>query len=395
MSFAHQSRPDGGVTDHGLLTGLADDDHTQYALAAKTRPSPWVAAGDLTARSLADLGTRAHDLLTGLADDDHSQYALAAKTRPSPWVAAGDLTARSLADLGTRAHDLLTGLGDDDHTQYALLAGRSGGQALRGGLLTTEPLTLLDGLGTQRLQVLDTSPHITLGDGANDDTGDTVIMGRAAIGNSWPTLKTYSQVYIAREPPTGRGCGLNIGVGFSPPDPGNYYLWGLSGIASWTGYGNGTLCAGLNFEAYATMYDGTLASLEGVRVRLYSNLSNPAAITNGRGLHVLRPLSGGLGTRLSNVAGLYIEDQYSAIGSTTPTYVRGFKCDDLSGGTNRYLLELGPTVPYVLVVGGADAPAGLTNLWLKVASEATNPLQVGVGAADSGGTGYRCLRVLN
>src|SRR6056297_3038622 len=29
----------GGVTDHGALTGLADDDHTQYALADGTRGS--------------------------------------------------------------------------------------------------------------------------------------------------------------------------------------------------------------------------------------------------------------------------------------------------------------------------------------------------------------------
>jgi len=39
-------------------------------------------------------------------------------------------------------HGTISGLSDDDHTQYALLAGRSGGQTLTGGTLTTQSLTL-------------------------------------------------------------------------------------------------------------------------------------------------------------------------------------------------------------------------------------------------------------
>ena len=69
------------VLDHGGLTGLGDDDHTQYALADKSRPSPWVAAGDLASLSIADLGTIDHDLLDGLGDDDHLQYLLIDGTR--------------------------------------------------------------------------------------------------------------------------------------------------------------------------------------------------------------------------------------------------------------------------------------------------------------------------
>ena len=59
----------GGVTDHGALTGLADDDHTQYL--NNTRH-------DTTARHT--LGTVVphddHGLLSGLADNDHPQYLL-------------------------------------------------------------------------------------------------------------------------------------------------------------------------------------------------------------------------------------------------------------------------------------------------------------------------------
>jgi hypothetical protein len=36
-----------GITDHGVLQGLSDDDHTQYALADKSRPATWVAETDV------------------------------------------------------------------------------------------------------------------------------------------------------------------------------------------------------------------------------------------------------------------------------------------------------------------------------------------------------------
>jgi hypothetical protein len=49
---------DPGVTDHGALTGLADNDHPQYLLAAA---------------AVTD-----HGDLAGLGDNDHPQYALAA-----------------------------------------------------------------------------------------------------------------------------------------------------------------------------------------------------------------------------------------------------------------------------------------------------------------------------
>ena len=97
-----------GVTDHGALTGLSDDDHSQYL--SNTRH-------DDTARHT--LGTVVphddHGALSGLADDDHSQYLN--NTRH-------DATARHT--LGTVVphddHGALTGLSDNDHPQYLLAA---------------------------------------------------------------------------------------------------------------------------------------------------------------------------------------------------------------------------------------------------------------------------------
>ena len=53
----------GGVTDHGDLTGLADDDHPQYLNNAR---------GDARYSQLAH--NHDHGNLTGLSDDDHPQY---------------------------------------------------------------------------------------------------------------------------------------------------------------------------------------------------------------------------------------------------------------------------------------------------------------------------------
>lgn len=93
-----------GATDHGTLTGLTDDDHTQYRLesADHTHQSTGLQAGTLD-----------HGLaLTGLTDDDHTQYRLE----------SADHTHQSTgAQAGTLDHGLaLTGLTDDDHTQYLL-----------------------------------------------------------------------------------------------------------------------------------------------------------------------------------------------------------------------------------------------------------------------------------
>ncbi len=131
LESAHdKAQHDAFGLDHGLLSGLADDDHTQYHDDARaltwlgTRATTDLPEGTnlyytdvradarIAAASIADLLTKDHDLLTGLADDDHTQYHTDA--RAVTW-----LGTRSIADLGAKAHDLLTGLGDDDHTLYA------------------------------------------------------------------------------------------------------------------------------------------------------------------------------------------------------------------------------------------------------------------------------------
>lgn len=152
-----------GVTDHGSLSGLADDDHTQYlnetrhdALAADNPHSVTFTqavtadggtdisaaeAETLTDGSDADaLHSHDHGNLAGLADDDHSQYHndtrgdaryftktsfVDASTGTGSAGAPVKLNSSGMIDptmytggTGVTDHGALTGLADDDHSQY-------------------------------------------------------------------------------------------------------------------------------------------------------------------------------------------------------------------------------------------------------------------------------------
>ncbi|MDO8712985.1 MAG: hypothetical protein Q7K13_00670, partial [Polynucleobacter sp.] len=75
-----------------------------------------------------------HGALSGLLDDDHTQYRL---------ESADHSHQTTGAQAGTLDHGAaLTGLSDDDHTQYLLLLGRASGQTAIGGTASLETLAL-------------------------------------------------------------------------------------------------------------------------------------------------------------------------------------------------------------------------------------------------------------
>jgi hypothetical protein len=83
-----------------------------------------------------------HGALSGLADDDHPQYHNDARG-DARYSLLGHNHDGSYAALGhNHDHGALTGLSDDDHSIYALLAGRAGGQTLIGGTASAENLLL-------------------------------------------------------------------------------------------------------------------------------------------------------------------------------------------------------------------------------------------------------------
>lgn len=114
----------GIITDHGALDGLADDDHSQYALLTGngTRnavsgkfefatgelglPTQTDVAGTLTSANEGDIAWDSDDDMLYLHDGTN-------------WITVVDMVS------GVLEHHALAGLGDDDHTQYGLLAGNA------------------------------------------------------------------------------------------------------------------------------------------------------------------------------------------------------------------------------------------------------------------------------
>ena len=156
---------------------------------------------DTVVTDLTEIPNRSHSDLQDLVApaDDHTQYALADKSRPNPWVSAADLSGLSIADLGTKDHDLLDGLGDDDHSQYLLLAGRAGGQNAIGGLAAGEELGLRGSadanLGLLRAQspivFNDVTPAVALSPYSIDDSSVQTI-NQAYVGGTYSDRKTIT-----------------------------------------------------------------------------------------------------------------------------------------------------------------------------------------------------------
>jgi len=106
--------------DHGLLTGLSDDDHPQYLLASG-------------ARELAgDLGVAAGKTIDGIDISDQAADYVSHKADPD--AHHDHSTGGGIVDHGD-----LTGLGDDDHGQYLLVNGTRG---LAGDMLVSSGKTI-------------------------------------------------------------------------------------------------------------------------------------------------------------------------------------------------------------------------------------------------------------
>src|SRR3990167_8989491 len=136
----------GGVTDHGALTGLSDDDHSSlYLLTSGAR-----AGSTSQAQSFGATGIKA------------------------------DVIAESTAAAGVTVDGLL--IKDGDASVFALLAGRAGSQDLAGSTLTGETLTL-------RANAVDATGILVLrGSGVEAAlTGDFSVSGVSAFAGIAPT----------------------------------------------------------------------------------------------------------------------------------------------------------------------------------------------------------------
>jgi hypothetical protein len=290
------------------------------------------------------------------------------------------------------------------HTGFVAAEGLAGGQTIIGGAAAGEHLTLQstvhatrgyvraqddlqllsnvvrDSGGTERLKLAGASPHLLL-------TGDSRINGWAAIrsapaANQLLTLapsETWAgaSVYMIRAQPAGTiNADLNmfaLSLSATPAVASGRTVPEMKGIAA----------------AMVPLPTGTISDLAAVEGVLgTAGGSAPGAITVA---HVFSAAPFALGWYGRKPATLALFDAPSDCGHASIPAVYGLRIANQSGVTVR-LLELGPATPYLRLEGGAAPGPGTTKLSLNVGGT----LQpVTAGASDSGGAGYRVLRVPN
>ncbi|MBA7674080.1 hypothetical protein ES703_82287 [subsurface metagenome] len=107
----------GTTVDHGNLTGLGDDDHSQYLNNARHDVTDRHSLGAVVPHdALASLTEKAHSSLTGIANDDHTQYLNTTRHDVLARHPLGTAVPHdNLADLAEKAHGSLSGIGESDH----------------------------------------------------------------------------------------------------------------------------------------------------------------------------------------------------------------------------------------------------------------------------------------
>lgn len=379
----------GGVTDHGLLTGLADDDHAQYALADGTRGTFEVSGAVSTHAGL----TATHGA-TGAVVGTTNTQTLTNKTLTTPTIGSFANAGHTHADAaggGTVDHGVLTGLADDDHTQYGLLAGRASGQTLIGGTAASEVLRLQStahaSKGVVRFGAGSTSYY--------DEVLDRLSLGRSAtasgvleVGEASTTITSGSlnTLYSAMTPAPASSSSATYRAGYFAANITSAStitgsVVGVSGVAYHQGSNNITNLYGLQLQAFlgpifgapsgtpsATNYYGAVFQV------LCKSTASTAATDQVGGYFSNRHSGTGTITRLTSA---HIE--YGAIdaGSTTGTVstMYGAKVSRRNPAGTNVLSNGTITNLYALYIDGLPTGPTYTNtphqLYLESNSRAT------------------------
>ncbi len=161
-----------GVNDHGGLTGLGDDDHTQYLTEARHDALPADNPHSVT-KAQVGLSNVTDDSQLKRAGADFTSFAakatpIAADTLLIEDSAAADakkkVTIGSLPPKDGADHGNLTGLADDDHTQYLT-------EARHDALAADNPhsVTFTQGVAADAGTNITAAEAETLTDGSNAD----------------------------------------------------------------------------------------------------------------------------------------------------------------------------------------------------------------------------------
>jgi hypothetical protein len=254
---------------------------------------------------------------------------------------------------GTTDHSALANLGyaQSGHTGFV----PSQGEALIEILRLTQN-TIRDSGGNDRITLSPTSPHITLADQVQ--VGTRLGLGAAPSPNTGflcsPSIQANSTIRLIHCNPD---LVLTAGSGAI------YSILGMVAAQVYAGAIAPTM-AGLYFTAYAAG-DGTVQKLYGVWARCgLQAYEGPAP--QMWGAFIERPWLLAA-TYPSDVVGMEIQDMGFYPSSSHNAI--GLKIADQTAVTgNKYLVEAGPSTPYLRLLGGGNPPADKSNLYLKFGS---------------------------
>ena len=292
----------GGVTDHGALTGLADDDHTQYHNDAR---------GDARYSLLAHTHS---NFTSGTAG-----FAPASGGGTTNFLRADGTWAAPPGGGGSIDHGTLLGLADNDHPQYALLTG-----ATFTGNVTT-PRYIVNALGaagtpafgyTTNGLFFPTTSSMAFTQGGTE-------RGRIVSGGNWLIRTTTSAIYdTATGGDSSAGYPLKLSGGLGITTAGhawynnslgaNWITWAnlsngrdVRGTAVSGAFGNLTVGAETASLQLGTVTSGTFAyymRLENNAVSIGTTSAASAGVTLDVGVTVPSGSSGSGIMRLFNKA---------------------------------------------------------------------------------------------
>ena len=244
------------ITDHGNLTGLSDDDHTQYVLVDGSRRFTSPVSGQtptlgnhLVTKTYADSlsGVGDHGSLTGLNDDDHTQYILVDGTRAftgSVTIQTGDFlltdTTPSAGIIYKGSDRFIHSYSHANNDGYNVFVGQNAGNFTMYSAISSQS-SYNTGLGANVLDSLTTGFN-NVGIGYNVLTNTTTGPRNVAIGHSSMLSNTngYDNVAAGFESlRSNQGGSANISIG-------NYSLRSNTGGFSNVAVGQSSLYFNVN-----------------------------------------------------------------------------------------------------------------------------------------------------
>ena len=249
---------------------------------------------------------------------------------------------------GTDDHSALSNLGyaQSGHTGFV----PSQGEALI-DILRLNQNIIRDSDGNDRITLSSASPHVAL-------TGDLDVSQHGAFGGGASPV-SYRVLNIVGTLSTHPAVAL-YGVIYGNRASGPQFTYGLAGGAVGQGTPSASFVYGLYFYAKHDT-SSTCGQLGGILIQQQSGAGGSGSLLAARGLYISSSYWGG--SKPTNVYGVDIEDQ----GGSGVGTAYGLHIVDQTAATVR-LLELGPSTPYLRLLGGGDPPANKSNLYLKFGS---------------------------